>query len=816
MSDTRSFPSSLPQIEIEELTGNIVEYLYNFIEYLHLSGGGARGSTYIGLLEALDELGVRQNLKAVAGTSAGSIAALVIALGYTKEEARTIFLDTNMKSFLEQPERKDTWVPTFIKQGFAAVSGFRNNHAGLSSGNVLHAHLQKLVENKLGNPNATFADLAKKIKDQGELSPFKNIYVMAADISGPGAKPVTLSHEHSPDTPLALAVLASSAFPGAFKPVLLPGNGSTRQKELVDGGLVQNMPCVFHDAKYGLLNEQGENPKVLSVILDKLETVRWRLWGYGPFSQALLSIKDVLALTVRAVMERIPDCLIRDINTIGLNSGNVKTFSFELDDQQKIHLMNEGKKETEEFLQNRMDSVYDIKRYESIDHWLQAKTIDELIKIVKYYEARSKQAPLSETKLNPDEPTQKELLYWVNFLRKYIQFKIPHKDFLMSDDLEKMPKAPTFFINIKSVDDKRYHKVVRQNMLDQLGRIKIEIKNKKREIIEVGKRIADGYRIDIPMNLRDGDDNSLLDLVKKLSVAQHSLKILRDEQSQLEFKLDIKKGFYEKIEENKLARIQLMRQMKLLSFPFLIQAESPQSLTVAKKQDKELFDSLLKRLESLKDQYQELQTEIDAFTEFNKKNISEPYRIFSEKMFPYLWNKTFSQAFQAVFKHVDLIQARYLFQSQDKGVESFAFFINFRNKEDRFLYLIAVRLYFSFKRCSQEEHDVFIDLLNQCYPGKSSLFDLIPPKNFHDLSLLLEQTGQSLLISAYTLEQLLNDFDQFVPAKKNGMILIDQLFSPKLRALNEHSFFGASFRNEVGEISLKSVVPSLNGTQGSG
>src|SRR5205807_629262 len=56
------------------------------IEYLVFEGAGVRGSAYGGVIQELERAQIISSIKHVAGSSVGSIAALLIALGYTAEE----------------------------------------------------------------------------------------------------------------------------------------------------------------------------------------------------------------------------------------------------------------------------------------------------------------------------------------------------------------------------------------------------------------------------------------------------------------------------------------------------------------------------------------------------------------------------------------------------------------------------------------------------------------------------------------------------------------------------------------------------------
>ena len=56
---------------------------------LCLSGGGVKAFAHIGAIKALEESNIKFNM--VAGTSSGSIIALLYALGYSSEEMYEIF-----------------------------------------------------------------------------------------------------------------------------------------------------------------------------------------------------------------------------------------------------------------------------------------------------------------------------------------------------------------------------------------------------------------------------------------------------------------------------------------------------------------------------------------------------------------------------------------------------------------------------------------------------------------------------------------------------------------------------------------------------
>ena len=66
---------------------------------LALSGGGARGFAHPGAIKAIEDLGLRPDI--ISGTSAGALAGVLYADGYTPEEIVELFVGKDFKEFAE-------------------------------------------------------------------------------------------------------------------------------------------------------------------------------------------------------------------------------------------------------------------------------------------------------------------------------------------------------------------------------------------------------------------------------------------------------------------------------------------------------------------------------------------------------------------------------------------------------------------------------------------------------------------------------------------------------------------------------------------
>ena len=155
---------------------------------LALSGGGARGIAHLGVLAALDELGLP--VARLAGVSSGAIASVFYAAGFPPREVLRLLVSTNLFRLTR---------PAFSRFGllhFDAVEVLLARHLGA-----------KLTFEDLNCPLTLVAT---------DLMAGESVYFSTG--------------------PLLPALLASSAVPIVYRPVEYQG------RQLVDGGLLNNLP----------------------------------------------------------------------------------------------------------------------------------------------------------------------------------------------------------------------------------------------------------------------------------------------------------------------------------------------------------------------------------------------------------------------------------------------------------------------------------------------------------------------------------------------------------------------------------------------
>ncbi len=213
----------------QERTSEIAGRFFPYLERskpkiaLVLSGGGSRGISQIGVLEALEDAHIPIDM--IVGTSMGSIIGGLYASGYSAHQLDSIALSQNWNRllalsdavsrsdlFLQQKQDEEQSFLVIRLNGFEPILP-----SALASGQRLTTLLTRLVLNAPYRVVNSFDDL--KI-------PFRSV---ATDmVSG---KRVVISKGD-----LAQAMRASSTVPVVFTPI------RKDSLQLVDGGLVSNIP----------------------------------------------------------------------------------------------------------------------------------------------------------------------------------------------------------------------------------------------------------------------------------------------------------------------------------------------------------------------------------------------------------------------------------------------------------------------------------------------------------------------------------------------------------------------------------------------
>lgn len=167
---------------------------------LVLSGGAARGAAFLGALQKLREQGALDTVRILAGTSIGSLVAVLVAQG---QDMRSV-----LKTIANQPFNVDFDFETM------------ETCFGLDNGDGLLGFIRDLIGRQ------TFKEL--------QLLTGKEVVVCVTNLQT--RRPVYLSVRTEPDMEVAAAVRMSCTLPFLF------GFAVHRGGAYVDGGLVDNFP----------------------------------------------------------------------------------------------------------------------------------------------------------------------------------------------------------------------------------------------------------------------------------------------------------------------------------------------------------------------------------------------------------------------------------------------------------------------------------------------------------------------------------------------------------------------------------------------
>jgi NTE family protein len=297
------------------------------------SGGGIKGLAFAGALQAAAEAGYDEWAQ-LAGTSAGAITAMALAVGYDAEGLR------------QQLDSFDfTTIADYGKLGELDVPVNLELHHGLTKGKALHAWIEKLLA-EAPRKAKTFSDLEEgKLRVVGVDLAHSRMVVFPEDVG-------LYVDEHDqalvPEKfPIADAVRISAGYPYFFPPLSLLDGHTKKLGALVDGGVASAFPIFLFDS-----------PK------PKHPTWGFRLYGGsgaerpsytaidGPLwpGEMLKAIVD----TSMNALDKLEMIAFRP-RTISIPTGDIPTLNFALTEAQKKELYENGHKTATAFFAAKPD-----------------------------------------------------------------------------------------------------------------------------------------------------------------------------------------------------------------------------------------------------------------------------------------------------------------------------------------------------------------------------------------------------------------------------------------------------------------------------
>ncbi len=274
-------------------------------------GGGVRGAAHAGAYEAAIDAGVR--FTQVAGSSAGSIVAALVAAGATPAFVRRKLLETDFNSLQSHPREEDAPfgtpvlpLPRWLKLrlGFWAAA---LDAGGMYSTADLRAWIETCLreafqeqQRPLPSRPICFSDLSLPL------------YIVATDVLH--KEPKVWSTATTPGDSVAFAVQASCAIPFYFQPVL------SGVSVLIDGGAVSNLPTHVFPALSGHPGRFSD--KTLAFRLKTSSTEPQQRFPSG--KEYLLGIADSLVNSATYIQQSLQD----GVYTVEIDTGEVRSTDF--------------------------------------------------------------------------------------------------------------------------------------------------------------------------------------------------------------------------------------------------------------------------------------------------------------------------------------------------------------------------------------------------------------------------------------------------------------------------------------------------------
>lgn len=313
---------------------------------LVLEGGGVKGIGLVGALAVLDERGFSpQN---IAGTSAGAIAAVLTAAGYSPAELRSILIDLDFRKFKDKG-----WEDRLPLIG-APLSLLKDR--GVYEGEFFISWISELLAAK---GVFTYADLVHpefssepRFRYRGQVIASdltdRRLLVLPQDAARFGIEPDELS--------VAEAVRMSMSIPVFFEPWSWKSEADGLTHTIVDGGMLSNFPVWLFD--------DGDDPSWPTFGLMLVEPDPSKDLGHRlPRSGKTDSLPEFAKSIVRTMLEAHDRMYLESasfVRTISVETLGVRTTEFDLSRSRAEALYQSGRKGAESFLEG-----WDFEKYKA-------------------------------------------------------------------------------------------------------------------------------------------------------------------------------------------------------------------------------------------------------------------------------------------------------------------------------------------------------------------------------------------------------------------------------------------------------------------
>lgn len=187
----------------------------NSFSTLVLSGGSLKCTALIGCVKYLEEHGMLKDVNQFIGTSAGSIVALFLALGYSSDD----LLESTYK-FLDWQKLYEPNIDNIINIYYSL---------GLDDGSIITRFIAEVLEKQIGQSDVTFEELLSVTG--------KDVVISSCKLND--MQEVFMSASETPTLSVIQAIRASTAIPIIFTPVEIQG------ELYIDAGVIAKFPISY-------------------------------------------------------------------------------------------------------------------------------------------------------------------------------------------------------------------------------------------------------------------------------------------------------------------------------------------------------------------------------------------------------------------------------------------------------------------------------------------------------------------------------------------------------------------------------------------
>lgn len=296
---------------------------------LCFEGGGVLGVGHVGALSRFQELGGLQNVTHVIGTSVGSFITAALGCGADFQFIHDIFLGLDISKFEDKPK-------------CACVNLYRLfKNFGPNKGTEIKRVAAQIIQDLTGNPNTTFKQAFDKY----------GIHTTIVYLSVNYQKTIYANHVTTPNLMIRDAILRSSAIPIFYEAITNDAN----TEMFVDGGVTDNYPIhVLRDIGCKLenilgfklcsqieMNQYLEDTDQAHEVVEKDHGKPKKLYDY---------IKRLVGIVHNQALRYHVDERDWDV-TVKIDIGKLNTTDFDLSEEQKNWLYEQGRQAVDRFVQ---------------------------------------------------------------------------------------------------------------------------------------------------------------------------------------------------------------------------------------------------------------------------------------------------------------------------------------------------------------------------------------------------------------------------------------------------------------------------------